>query len=113
MNPSRARNRASDRPRLQRRSNDPLLLSPRPAPATLHRLDNLTPSVLGLALVIARGLHPTKSKAPGTYSACSKCATHPSPPKFDFAWGEKAKKGGKMAAVKYTEQISCPHVLTG
>src|SRR5262249_9754482 len=39
--PGRPRNLGSDCTRLQCRCNDPFLLRPRPAPATLHRRDNL------------------------------------------------------------------------
>jgi hypothetical protein len=39
--PGRPRNLGSDRIRLQRRRNDPFLLRPRPAPATLHQRNNL------------------------------------------------------------------------
>jgi hypothetical protein len=40
-NPCRSRNLESHRAQLQRRRNDPILLRTRPAPATLHRRDNL------------------------------------------------------------------------
>jgi hypothetical protein len=41
MNPGPSRNLGSNRARLQRRRDNPLLLRTRPAPATLHRRDNL------------------------------------------------------------------------
>jgi hypothetical protein len=41
VNPSLAGNFGGDRTRRQRRRNDPLLLCPRPAPASLHRCDDL------------------------------------------------------------------------
>ena len=57
VNPGCTGNLGGNRAGLHRRRNNPFLLRPRPAPATLHRRDHFNlPLVIGLALGLALGL---------------------------------------------------------